>query len=73
MDFKIVIKEHVYMRPEVNSNQFEKSFRLHVNFTATIIEISNGFQKLFRLFGSFTAITFQIIVRFYCTCANDSF
>ena len=46
--------EHVYMRPEVNSNRFqisngfEKSFRLHGNFTAPNLEISNRFQKLFR-------------------------
>ena len=37
---KILFLEHVYMRPEVNSdrfemsNRFEKSFRLHGNFTA---------------------------------------
>ena len=40
--------EHVYMRPEVNSNRFE---------------ISNCFEMLFRLHGNlhgdFTAATFQ--------------
>ena len=46
MDFKIVIKEHIYMRPEVNSNQFEKSFRLHVNFTATIISDLKWLSKI---------------------------
>ena len=50
--------EHVYMRPEVNSNRFE---------------ISNRFEMLFRLHGNFTAATFQKIARFYCTCANDIF
>ena len=34
------ILEHVYMRPEVNSNRFE---------------ISNRFEKLFCLLGNFTA------------------
>ena len=43
--------EHVYMRPEVNSNQseisnlFEKLFRLHGNFTAANLEISNCFLE----------------------------
>ena len=54
--------EHVYMRPEVNSNQFE---------------ISNSFEMSFRLHGNlhrdFTAATFQTIARLYCTCANDIF
>ena len=46
--------EHVYMRPKVNSNRFEisnhfeKSFRLHGNFTASNLEISNRFKKLSR-------------------------
>ena len=58
------IWEHVYMRPEVNSNRFEisnlfeKSFRLHGNFTTGSLEISNSFQKLLRLHGGFTAATF---------------
>ena len=58
--------EHVYMRPGVNSNQFEisnrfeKSFCLHDNFTTANLEISNPFQKLFRLHGDF----FQAIARF---------
>ena len=57
------------MRHEVNSNRFEiskrfeKSFRLHGNFTKANLEISNLFQKLFRLHGDFsnfaeTAATF---------------
>ena len=54
--------EHVYMRPEVNSNRFE---------------ISNRFEMLFRLHGNlhrdFTAASFQTIARPYCTCANDIF
>ena len=54
--------KHVYMRPEVNSNQFE---------------ISNGFEMLFRLHGNlnrdFTVASFQTIARLYCTCANDIF
>ena len=62
--------EHVYMRPEVNlnwfeiSNRFEKSFRLHVSFTAANLEISNPFQKSFGLHGVFTAATFQTEVRY---------
>ena len=56
--------EHVYMRREVNSNRFEKSFRLHANFSMVNLEISNSFQKLFRLLGDFTAVTFQTIERF---------
>ena len=48
--------EHVYMRPEVNSNRFE---------------ISKRFEKSFRLHDDFAAATFQTEVRFYCTCAND--
>ena len=69
--------EHVYMRPEVNSNRFEisnrfeMSFRLHGNFTVSNLEISNRFQKLSRL--HFTAATFQTVARLYCTCANDIF
>ena len=71
--------EHIYMRLEVNSNRFEilnrfkKSFHLHGNFTTANLEISNPFQKLFRLHGDFTAATFETIVKFKCTCANDSF
>ena len=54
--------EHVYMRPEVNSNRFE---------------ISNRFEMLFHLHGNlhgdFTAATFQTIARLCCTCANYIF
>ena len=54
--------EHVYVRPEVNSNWFE---------------ISNHLEMLFRLHGNshgdFTAATFQTIARLYHTCANDIF
>ena len=58
------------MRPEVNSNRFEiskgfeKSLRLHDNFTTANLEISNPFQKLFSLDGDFTAATFENTVRF---------
>ena len=64
------ILEHVYMRPEVNSNRFEisnrfeKSFRLHGNFTTANPEISNLSQKSFRFYGDFTAATFQTVVKF---------
>ena len=58
-DFK-----HVYIRPEVNSNLFEKLFRLDGNFTTASLEISNPFQKLFCLHGDFTAAIFLTIVRF---------
>ena len=40
MNLNAKLLEHVYMRPEVNlnrfeiSNHFEKSFRLHNDFTA---------------------------------------
>ena len=44
------------MRPEVNSNR---------------LEISNHFEKSFRLHDDFAAVSFQTVVRFYCTCAND--
>ena len=44
------------MRPEVNLNRFE---------------VSNRFEKLFCLHDDFAAATFQTVVRFYCTCAND--
>ena len=50
--------EHVYMRPEVNSNRFE---------------ISSRFENSFGLHGDFSAATFQTIIRSYCTCANDNF
>ena len=50
--------EHVYMRAEVNSNRFE---------------ISNRFEKLLCLHGDITAATFQAMIRFYCTRANDDF
>ena len=56
----INILEHVYMRPEVNSNRFE---------------ISNRFEMSFRLHGNlhrdFAVVSFQTIARLYCTCAND--
>ena len=59
---KAAVLEHVYMRPEVNSNQFE---------------ISNCFEMLFRLHGNlhgdFIVATFQTIPRLYCTCADDIF
>ena len=61
------------MRPEVNSNRFEKSFRLHGNFTVSNLTSSNRFQKLFSLHGDFTAATFQTIARLFCTCENDIF
>ena len=58
----LLLCEHVYMRPEVNSNRFE---------------ISNCFEMSFRLYGNlhgdFTAATFQSIGRPYCKCANDIF
>ena len=54
--------EHVYMKPEVNSNRFE---------------ISNHFEMYFRLHdnlhGDFTAATFQTMARLYCTCVNYVF
>ena len=43
------------MKPKVNSNRFEKSFRLHGEFTTTNLQISNPFQKLYHLHGDFTA------------------
>ena len=46
---KIVYKEHldhVYMRPEVNSNRFE---------------ISNRFEKLFRVHGNFATAVYMAI------------
>ena len=52
------ILEHVYMRPELNSNRFEKSFRLHGNFTTVNLEISNPFQELLLLHDDFIAATF---------------
>ena len=59
---KCATLEHVYIRPEVNSDRFE---------------ISNRFEMLFRLHGNlhkdFTAASFQLIARSYCTCANDIF
>ena len=59
---KCATLEHVYIRPEVNSNRFE---------------ISNHFEMSFRLHGNlhgdFTAATFQTMARLYCTCANDIF
>ena len=48
--------EHVYVKPEMNSNWFE---------------ISNRFEKPFRLHDDFAAATFQTVVRFYYTCVND--
>ena len=59
--FCSTLLEHVYMRPEMNSNRFD---------------ISNRFEMSFRLdgnlHGDFTA-TFQTMARLYCTCANDIF
>ena len=52
------------MRPEIRSkrfeipNRFEKSFRLHSNFTTANLEIPNPCQRFFRLQGDFTAATF---------------
>ena len=51
-------KGHVYMRPKTISNRFE---------------ISNHFEKSLCPNNDFTAATFQTIVWFYCTCANDKF
>ena len=71
--------ENDYMRPEVNSNQFEisnhfeRSFHLHDSYTWVNLKISNHSQKLFCLHGDLTAATFQTIVICYWTCANDSF
>ena len=59
-----IILEHVYMRPDVNSNQFEisnrfeKLFRLHGSFTTANLKIWNPFQKSFHLHVDFTAATF---------------
>ena len=45
--------EHVYMRPEMNSNRFkisnrfEKSFRLHDDFTATTCNVT-GLSMLLK-------------------------
>ena len=56
--------EHVYMSSEMNSNRFEisncfeKTFRLHGNFTMANLDNSNPFQKLFRLHDDFTVPTF---------------
>ena len=54
--------EHVYMRPEVNSNRFEISDRFAMSF-----------RLQGNLHGDFTAATFQTIARLYWTCANDIF
>ena len=51
--------EHVYMRPEVNSNRFETSHRFEISFRL------HG-----CLHGDFTAATFQTMASLYCTCAN---
>ena len=67
---QLSLLEHVYMRPEVNSNQFEISnhcerlFLLHGKFTTVKLQISNLFQIFFHLHGDFTATTFQTTVRF---------
>ena len=66
-----VFLEHVYMRPEVNSNRREKQFRLYGHFTAANLEMWNCFQKLFRLHGDFTEVTFLTIVRLYHTYATN--
>ena len=51
--------EHVYMRPEVNSNRFE---------------ISNHFEMSFGLYGNlrgdFTVATFQTIARYQMISFN---
>ena len=79
LNLLLIITQLKARKPEVNSsrfeisNRFEKSFRLHGNFTTANLEISHPFRKFFRLHGDFAAVTFQTIVRFYCTCANDSF
>ena len=58
--------DHVYMRPEVNSNRFEisnrfeKLFRVHGNFTTANLEFLNPFPKLFPLHGDFPTTTFQL-------------
>ena len=58
--------QHVYMRPEVNSNRieipscFKMSLRLHGNFA---VKRSNRFQKLLRSQVDFNVTTFQTIVR----------
>ena len=66
---KFIYKEnsdHVYIRPEVNSNRFEisnrfeKLFRVHGRFTTANVEFSNPFQKLLHLHGDFTTTTFQL-------------
>ena len=33
----------------------------------------NLFEKSFYLHGNFTEATFQTMVRYYCTCANENF
>ena len=71
--------EHVYMRLEVNSNQFEisnrfeKSFRLRGNFTTANFEISNHLSKTVSFTWRFLCDNFLIKVRLWWTCANDSF
>ena len=62
--YNLLYLEQFYMRPKVNSNQFEMLFCLHGNFTTAKPKISNPFQKLLCLHGDFTAATFKTIVRF---------
>ena len=75
----ISLLEHVYMRPEVSSNQFEisncfeKLFPWYDNLTTANPEILSLFQKLFRLHGDFTAATFQTIVSSNTLVQNINF
>ena len=55
------------------SNHFERLFHWLGNFTTANLGIPNHFKNLFHSYGDFTAATFQTIVIFYCTCANDNF
>ena len=74
-----VFKDHLYMRPEENSNRFkissrfEKSFCLNGNCTMANPDISSPFQKLFCWHKNCTTTTFQTIMKFWCTCTHDSF
>ena len=76
---KFFYLEHVYMRPQVNSNpfeisnRFEKSFGLHCSFTKVNLEVSSHPQKMFRFHGDFTVATCQAMVKFCSRCASDTF
>ena len=48
--------EHVYMRPEVNSNRFEMSLRLHGNLHEDFIGAT--FQTIARLYCTCANDTF---------------